>query len=272
MIKELSVDFDIKECCEALRVSRSGYYRWRQGEPSRREKENAQLVEQIREVFEANKSRYGSPRVTRELRQRGLKCGQNRIARLMRENRLAARAKKAFRPRTTLAGSGASPNLIKGLEPSGVNQVWVSDITYIATLEGWLYLAIILDLFSRQVVGWKLGETLEAELVVTALENALTMRTPDRGLYFHSDRGSQYSSQAVRKPLSVIGAHLSMSGLGNCYDNAKAEAFFSTLKSECLPANQVFESKAVARRELFECSSISKPTTITNVFTVRWVI
>jgi putative transposase len=252
MIKELSVDFDIKECCEALRVSRSGYYRWRQGEPSRREKENAQLVEQIREVFEANKSRYGSPRVTRELRQRGLKCGQNRIARLMRENRLAARAKKAFRPRTTLAGSGASPNLIKGLEPSGVNQVWVSDITYIATLEGWLYLAIILDLFSRQVVGWKLGETLEAELVVTALENALTMRTPDRGLYFHSDRGSQYSSQAVRKPLSVIGAHLSMSGLGNCYDNAKAEAFFSTLKSECLPANQVFESKAVARRELFE--------------------
>ena len=197
MIKELSVDFDIKECCEALRVSRSGYYRWGRAEPSRREKENAELVEQIREVFEANKSRYGSPRVTRELRQRGLKCGRNRIARLMRENELAARAKKAFRPRTTLPGGGASPNLIKGLEPSGVNQVWVSDITYIATLEGWLYLAIILDLFSRKVVGWKLGETLEAELVVTALENALTMRTPDRGLYFHSDRGSQYSSQAV---------------------------------------------------------------------------
>jgi len=252
MIKELSVDFDIKECCEALRVSRSGYYRWHQAEPSRRAKENAQLVEQIREVFEANKSRYGSPRMTMELRQRGLKCGQNRIARLMRENQLAARAKKAFRPRTTLPGGGASPNLIKGLEPGGVNQIWVSDITYIATLEGWLYLAIILDLFSRKVVGWKLGETLAAELVVTALENALTRRTPDRGLYFHSDRGSQYSSQAVRKPLSVIGANLSMSGLGNCYDNAKAEAFFSTLKGECLPANQVFASKAVARRELFE--------------------
>jgi hypothetical protein len=121
-------------------------------------------------------------------------CMLNRIASFMRENRWAARAKKAFRPRTTLPGGGASPNLIKGLEPSGVNQVWVSDITYIATLEGWLYLAIILDLFSRKVVGWKLGETLEAELVVTALENALTMRTPDRGLYFHSDRGSQYSS------------------------------------------------------------------------------
>ena len=113
-------------------------------------------------------------------------------------------------------------------------------------------MAVILDLFSRKVVGWKLGESLAAELVVTALQNALSMRTPDRGLYFHSDRGSQYSSQAVRKPLRVIGANLSMSGLGNCYDNAKAESFFSTLKSECLPATQVFDSRVVARRELFE--------------------
>jgi putative transposase len=253
MMKELSVDFAIKECCEALRVSRSGYYRWEKAEPSRREKENAELVKQIKEVFVANQSRYGSPRITAELRQQqGLRCGKNRIARLMQQNRLVARGKRAFRPRTTVAGGTAAPNLIQGLEPAGVNQIWVSDITYIATLEGWLYLAIILDLFSRKVVGWKLGETLEAELVVTALENALTRRTPERGLYFHSDRGSQYSSQAVRKPLSVIGANLSMSALGNCYDNAKAEAFFSTLKSECLPADQVFESKAIARRELFE--------------------
>jgi transposase InsO family protein len=252
MIKELSVDFDVKECCEALRVSRSGYYRWRSAEPSRREKENAQLVEQIKDVFASNQSRYGSPRITKELRQQGLKCGKNRIARLMQENKLRARGKKAFRPRTTVAGSSAAPNLIKGLEPRRINQIWVSDITYIATLEGWLYLAIILDLFSRKVVGWKVGESLEAELVVSALQNALRMRDPDRGLYFHSDRGSQYSSQVVRKPLSVIGANLSMSGQGNCFDNAKAEAFFSTLKSECLPATQVFESKAVARRELFE--------------------
>jgi len=128
----------------------------------------------------------------------------------------------------------------------------VSDITYVATLEGWLYLAVILDLFSRRVVGWKLGESLEAELVVTALRNALVLRQPDEGLYFHSDRGSQYSSEAVRKPLSVIGANLSMSGLGNCYDNAQAEAFFSTLKTECFPDNQVFNSRAQARREIFE--------------------
>jgi hypothetical protein len=119
-------------------------------------------------------------------------------------------------------------------------------------LEGWLYLAVILDLFSRRVVGWKLGESLEAELVVTALRNALVLRQPDEGLYFHSDRGSQYSSQAVRKPLSVIGANQSMSGVGNCYDNATMEAFFSTLKTECFPDNQVFSSRAQARREIFE--------------------
>jgi len=252
MIRTLSVEYGIKECCEALRVCRSGYYQWKKAEPSQREREEAELVKQIRRVFAANKGRYGSPRVSQALRQDGIDCGENRVARLMRENELAARRKQSFRPRTTVPGNGAVPNLIKDLEPSGVDQVWVSDITYVATVEGWLYLAVILDLFSRKVVGWKLGETLEAELVVTALKNALMMRKPDRGLYFHSDRGSQYSSQAVRKPLRVIEANLSMSGVGNCYDNAKAEAFFSTLKTECFPPNQLFSSKALARREIFE--------------------
>ena len=152
----------------------------------------------------------------------------------MRDNKLAARPKRAFRPRTTLAGKTVAPNLIKGLRVSAPDQIWVSDITYVATLEGWLYLAVILDLFSRKVVGWKLGETLEAELVAVALKNALSLRQPDPGLYFHSDQGSQYSSQAVQKPLAVIGAVPSMSWVGNCYDNATAEAFFSTLKTECL--------------------------------------
>jgi hypothetical protein len=119
-------------------------------------------------------------------------------------------------------------------------------------LEGWLYLAVVLDLFSRRVVGWKLGQTLESELVVTALRNALVLRQPQAGLYFHSDRGSQYSSQALRKPLSVIGAEQSMSAAGNCYENATMEAFFSTLKTECFPDNQVFNSGAQARREFFE--------------------
>ena len=252
MIRSLSVEYAIKECCEALGVSRSGYYQWKKAEPTLRTREEAELVKQIRRVFAANKGRYGSPRVSQALRQDGINCGENRVARLMRENELAARRKQAFRPRTTVPGNGAVPNLIKDLAPSGVDQVWVSDITYVATVEGWLYLAVILDLFSRKVVGWKLGETLEAELVVTALKNALMMRKPDRGLYFHSDRGSQYSSQAVLKPLRVIEANLSMSGVGNCYDNAKVEAFFSTLKTECFPPHQLFSSKALARREIFE--------------------
>jgi putative transposase len=251
MIRTLSVEYGIKECCETLRVSRSGYYQWKKAEPSQREREEARIVEQIRRVFAANKGRYGSPRVRQALRQDGIECGANRVARLMRENELAARGKKAFRPGTTVPGKGTAPNLIKDLEPSGVDQIWVSDITYVATVEGWLYLAVILDLFSRKVVEWKLGETLEAELVETAPANALMMRTPDPGLYFYSDRGSQYSSQAVRKPLSVIGANLSMSARRNCYDNAKAEAFFSTLKTECFPPNQLFGSKALARREIF---------------------
>ena len=252
MIKDLSVQFPIKECCVALSVSRSGYYQWAATEQSVRAEANAELLKEIRRVYGEHKGRYGSPRITQQLGQEGVVCGENRVARLMRENELAARRKKAFRPRTTLPGQGAAPNLIKELEPSAPDQVWASDITYVATLEGWLYLAVILDLFSRRVVGWKLAESLEAELVVTALRNALILRQPDRGLYFHSDRGSQYRSEAVRKPLSVIGANLSMSGVGNCYDNARAEAFFSTLKTECFPDSQVFASRAQARREIFE--------------------
>ena len=252
MIEELSVQFPVKESCVALSVSRSGYYRWVGTEQSVRAEANAELLREIQRVYDENKGRYGSPRITQQLRQEGVVCGENRVARLMRENELAARRKKAFRPRTTLPGEGAAPNLIKEVEPSAPDQVWASDITYVATLEGWLYLAVILDLFSRRVVGWKLGESLEAELVVTALRNALVLREPDEGLYFHSDRGSQYSSDAVRKPLGVIGANVSMSGAGNCYDNATMEAFFSTLKTECFPDNQVFSSRVQARREIFE--------------------
>src|SRR5438876_7367990 len=252
MIEELSVQFAVKDCCVALNVSRSGYYRWVRTEQSVRAEANAELSKEILRVYDEHKGRYGSPRITQQLRQEGVVCGENRVARLMRENELAARRKKAFRPRTTLPGEGAAPNLIKELKPSAPDQVWASDITYVATLEGWLYLAVILDLFSRRVVGWKLGESLEAELVVTALKNALVSRQPDEGLYFHSDRGSQYTSEAVRKPLSVIGANLSMSGVGNCYDNAKAEAFFSTLKTECFADNQLFTTQAQARREIFE--------------------
>src|ERR1700740_2351002 len=165
MIEALSVQFPVKESCAALSVSRSGYYQWVGTEQSVRAEANAELLKEIERVYHQHKARYGSPRITQQLRQEGVMCGENRVARLMRENELAARRKKAFRPRTTVPGKGTVPNLIKDLEPSGVDQIWVSDITYVATVEGWLYLAVILDLFSRKVVGWKLGETLEAELV-----------------------------------------------------------------------------------------------------------
>jgi transposase InsO family protein len=248
----LSVEFDVKACCEALSVSRSGFYQWQNPEPGKRAQADAALLECIVEVFDQHKQRYGSPRVTRALQQAGVRCGENRVARLMREHELAARPKRAFRPRTTRAGERVAPNRIKDLAPSGPDQIWVSDITYVATREGWLYLAVILDFFSRKVVGWKLGDTLEAELVVTALQNALSRREPPRGLYFHSDQGCQYSSEAVQKPLTLLGAQLSMSARGNCYENATAEAFFSTLKTEAFPSDQVFTTKAEARRELFE--------------------
>ena len=150
MIKELSVQFPVKECCVALRVSRSGYYQWVGTEQSLRAETNAELWKEIQRVYDQHKGRYGSPRITQQLRQEGLGCGKNRVARLMRKNQLAARGKKAFRPRTTTPGQGAAPNLIKELEPSAPDQVWASDITYVATLEGWLYLAVILDLFRER--------------------------------------------------------------------------------------------------------------------------
>jgi putative transposase len=252
MIEKLSVQFPIKECCLALSVSRSGFYRWAADEPSLRDKANSELVKQIQRLYAEHQGRYGSPRISAVLRQEGVRCSENGVARLMRKNKLAAQRKRAFRPRTTLAGQAAAPNLIKELSPSGPDQIWVSDITYVATAEGWLYLAVILDLFSRRVVGWKLEDRLDASLVHQALQNALIRRQPKAGLYFHSDRGCQYSSHLVRKPLEVIGAISSMSAVGNCYDNAKAEAFFSTLKTECFPLSNCFQSKAQARSTLFE--------------------
>ena len=252
MIEQLSVQYGIKDSCLAIGVPRSGYYQWKSRGQTSRASQNRELVGDIASVFAAHKGRYGSPRVSRVLRERGRRVGKNRVARLMRQQKLVARKKRAFRPQTTIAAKQTQPHRIAGLEPHRPDQIWVSDITYVATAEGWLYLAVILDLFSRRVVGWKLGDTLEASLVETALQNALLLRQPQAGLLFHSDRGSQYMSQLVRKPLELIQAVGSMSAAGNCYDNAKAEAFFSTLKTECFPATNCFTSKAQARRTIFE--------------------
>jgi putative transposase len=252
MIERLSVQYPVKDCCLALNVSRSGYYQWKEANESARALEERELGQELEKLFKANRGRYGSPRMTKALREKGYRLGKNRVARLMRERKLAGRKKRAFRPKTTRSVEVAVPNQIGDLEALAPDQIWVSDITYVATAEGWLYLAIILDLFSRRVVGWKLSESLDASLVCTALQNALVLRQPAAGLYFHSDRGSQYASHAVQKILQAIQAQPSMSGVGNCYDNAKAEAFFSTLKTECFPVTNVFASKAEARSAIFE--------------------
>src|ERR1700745_2848144 len=201
MIEALSVQYPVKDCCLALNVPRSGYYQWKKAQPSVRAQQERELGEELAKLFKENRGRYGSPRMTRALREKGHRVGKNRVARLMRERKLAARKKRAFRPKTTRSVKVAVPNHIADLEALRPDQIWVSDIAYVATAEGWLYLAVVLDLFSRRVVGWKLSESLDSELIVTALRNALVLRQPQEGLYFHSDRGSQYSSQAVRKPL-----------------------------------------------------------------------
>lgn len=252
MIEQLSVQYGVKDSCAALRVSRSSFYRWKSGPDTQRAKERKELVHRIQEVFETHAQRYGSPRVTQVLRQEGLRVGKNRVARLMRQQQLRGRKKRAFRPKTTVAAGPVEPNRITHLLPERSDQIWVSDITYVATAEGWLYLAVILDLFSRRVVGWKLGQSLASELVETALQNALFLRQPPSGLIFHSDRGCQYSSQVVRRRLRTLGVLQSMSAQGNCYDNACVEAFFSSLKTECFPLQNCFASKAQARREIFE--------------------
>lgn len=253
MIEKLSEDYPVKSICRALGVARSSYYQWKQPRASARERSNQVLVKEIHQIHAEHQERLGSPRVTHELRRRGHGCGRHRVARLMRRHGLRARRKRAFRPKTTQPGQECFANLLRERgSPTSPDQIWVSDITYIATREGWLYLAVVLDLFSRRVVGWALQESLEASVVTTALQRALRQRQPAPGLCFHSDRGVQYTSAAVRKPLQVVQARQSMSAKGNCYDNATAEAFFSTLKAECLPPGSTFATHEQARRVLFE--------------------
>jgi transposase InsO family protein len=253
MIEKLSENYPVKSICTAVGVARSSYYQWQKPRSCQRQQANERLLREIRLVHAEHRERLGSPRMMHELRRRGHACGRHRVARLMRRHGLRARRKRAFRPKTTQPGKTPCANLLKDLgAPNALDRVWISDITYVATKEGWLYLAVVLDLCSRKLLGWALRDTLETQVVTTALEKALRQRQPPAGLCFHSDRGVQYASAAVRQPLQAIHARQSMSAKANCYDNATAEAFFSSFKAECLPPECVFETKAQARREIFE--------------------
>jgi putative transposase len=227
-------DHPIRLLCRLLAVAVSGYYRWRAQPRSRRQEEDEVLAEQIALAHRHSRKTYGAPRIVDELQAQGLKISRRRCARLMRAKGLRGRKKNRRCPRTTDSRHGrpTPANQLATTRPTGPNQVWVTDITYLHTAEGWLYLAAILDLWSRRVVGWATASTLHATLVHTALRQAVRNRQPPKGLLHHSDRGSQYVDEQYLQLLAVYGMARSMSRAGNCYDNAVMESFWSTLKSD----------------------------------------
>jgi transposase InsO family protein len=251
-IAEQSSAFSVRSLCRVLEVSTSGYYAWCDRRPSLRSQQNERLVEAMRKVHREVDPAYGSPRMHTELLANGFECGRHRVARLMRQHGLVARPTVRFR-RLTKAGKRvpAAPNILdRQFTVSAPNRVWASDITYIQTAEGHLYLAVVLDLYSRRVVGWAMTERLGAVLVTTALRQALQRRSVKPGLLHHSDRDGLYSSAAYKHLLAEHAMTSSMSRKGNCYDNACVESFFATLKTE-LVAFERFESRAQARQKLF---------------------
>lgn len=246
-------EFQIRRMCRVLGVQRSGYYAWRKRTPSTREQANLALLRLIQAEHKTSRKTYGSPRIHLALHRQGVACGHNRVARIMQVHGIAARLRRKSHPVTTQRQPGLIPapnRLNQQFSATAPNQKWVSDFTYIETDEGWLYLAIVLDLFSRKVVGWAMGPTMDAALVVSALRMALLDRCPPAGLLHHSDQGSQYTSTPYRTCLTQALAQLSMSGAGNCYDNAVVESFFGTLKTECVTGP--FPTRAVARTTIFE--------------------
>ena len=239
--------------CQVLGVSRSGYYSYLRHGLSQRNEENKRFVIKIKEIWKWSRGTYGSPRITAELQANGFGCGENRITCLMRENGIKARTRKKFKITTK---SDHNLPIAEGLvgrdfSASHINKLWLSDITYIWTWEGWMYLAAVMDVYNRQIVGWALYDRLNKTLVVNALTKALQERSPQPGLIFHSDRGSQYASHKVKKILKAWHIHQSMSNKGNCFDNAMMESFFSSLKKELVHL-MTFHSKDQARRAIFE--------------------
>jgi len=260
MICQLSAHYPVRDICQALELSRSGYYAAlrRKQAPSAREQSNQRLMERVQSIYQEHRRCYGSPRITRELRANRVDCSENRVARLMRRHGLRAKQKRAFRPRTTVRAKEdlVAPNRLQALGTdrlTSLDQVWVTDITYICTRDaGWCYLAAIMDLKSRKILGWSLEKHMKSSLIGKTLDRALACRLPAPGLFLHSDRGCQFTCRDFQERLNSLGILPSMGQTGYCYDNAAMEAFWSTLKSELLPDDGVFESMATARIHLFE--------------------
>ena len=254
MIKELATNgHRVEELCELWTVSASGYYAWVKREPSKRRKADVVLAAEVQKIHKASRKTYGSPRITKQLRKTGVRCGRKRVARIMKQAAIKGVQKARFRPRTTDSRHDypISPNRIAGMSIEVVNQVWTSDITYIPTLEGWLYLAAFMDLKSRRIKGWRLRDHLKTGLVEDAFRQAVLRERPGPGLIVHSDRGCQYASHQFRHVLIQHQALSSMSGKGNCYDNAAMESFWATLKTD-LGIRKPFKTREEARRAIFD--------------------
>lgn len=243
----------MQRMCQVLDVSRSGYYSWTKRDKGVRQKENERLLVYIHQAFVRGRGTYGSPRITAELRDKGIHCGTNRIARLMRENNIKAKTKRRFKAtKKSRHDLLVADNLLKqNFSTESANKVWFSDITFVWTREGWVYLAAILDAFNRQIVGWSMADTLSHRILADALHKAIKGRKPKAGLIFHSDRGTQFASYAFRNLMDHYGFVQSMSSSGNCYDNAMMESFFHTLKTELIYFEK-YQTKGEARGSIFE--------------------
>jgi transposase InsO family protein len=238
-IRDNTKRFPVRLMCRTLRVQAAGYYVWLRRDPGRRQIRRLRLVEQIRVVHACSRGTYGSPRVHRELLARGVSVCQNTVARIMRDQQIRSKVKRRFRPRTTDSDHDhpVAANLLeRDFAPPALDQVWAADLTYVPTDQGWLYLAVVMDLCSRKIVGWATADHLRAELTIQALHMALQRRrpAPGHGLMHHSDRGVQYACNAYQEVLSDHGIVCSMSRKGNCYDNAPVESFFGTFKRELI--------------------------------------
>ena len=245
--------FSVSTMCTVLKVSRNGYYDWRERPPSKRSQENQRVMTEIERVHERSQQAYGATKTWRELRAEGFTWGRHRIARLRREAGIEARRKRRFRITTqSRAGMVAAKNRLKQrFKAKAVDRVWVGDITFIATAAGWLYLAVLVDLYSRRVVGWAMGDRIDQQLVFDALRMALLQRRVRPGLIHHTDQGRQYASALYLDLLKRHGIIASMSRRGNCYDNAVAESFFSSLKNELIHHSS-YRTREEARTAIFE--------------------
>lgn len=227
--------YPVGRLCCLMKVSRSGYYAWAGRGPSARQRHDMVLLAHIRSEFESSHYSYGRPRMVEELKDKGFAVSHTRIGRLMRENGIQAirSSKKRYRQSAVMPSFGYAPNLLEqDFTADRANRKWVADISYIPTLQGWIYLAVIMDLYSRRIVGWAMSDRMKQDLALNALKMAVALRRPDAELIHHSDRGSQYAATDYQMMLKKHSITPSMSGRGNCYDNAVAESFFKTLKAE----------------------------------------